>query len=126
MVTKTRSKTVEEANGGVCDDQFSVTEVCNTDICPGTKILFSYCQIWWVLCLLHLKDVAVNCQWSAWNSGSCSETCGSGVLTKTRNKTVLEAHGGACSGESTATETCNIISCPGTWSSWLIKSIWRL
>ena len=42
LLTKTRSKTVEEANGGVCDDQFSVTEVCNTDICPGTKILFSF------------------------------------------------------------------------------------
>ena len=57
---------------------------------------------------------AVNCQWGAWNSSSCSVTCGSGVLTKTRNKTVPEANGGTCSGESTATETCNSISCPGT------------
>ena len=44
LLTKTRSKTVEEANGGVCDDQFSVTEDCNIDICPGTKLLFPFRQ----------------------------------------------------------------------------------
>ena len=53
-------------------------------------------------------------------------TCGSGVLTKTRNKTVPESHGGACSGEPTATEACNLISCPGKLYSGLIRSISRL
>ena len=77
----------------------------------------------WFLYSLHFNDVAVNCEWGAWNSGSCSVTCGSGVLTKTRNKIILETHGGACSGESTATETCIPISCPGIWSSRSIKSI---
>ena len=55
----------------------------------------------------------MNCTWSTWTVGSCSKTCGGGMSTKTRNKTIEEAHGGTCDGESSENETCNTNSCPG-------------
>lgn len=58
--------------------------------------------------------VLVNCQWGTWNSwNSCSKTCGGGDKTTTRGKTVNEAHGGTCTGQSSKTESCNANSCPG-------------
>ena len=39
FVQKTRSKTIEEANGGTCDGQSSENETCNTNNCPG-KLIF--------------------------------------------------------------------------------------
>ena len=55
----------------------------------------------------------VNCEWGAWSSQSCSKTCDTGELVKTRNKTIEEAHGGACNGQATETESCNEFSCSG-------------
>ena len=56
----------------------------------------------------------VDCQWGSWNSwNSCSKTCGGGEKTRTRDKTVDEAHGGTCTGQSFETEPCNTNSCPG-------------
>ena len=63
--------------------------------------------------ILHLIMNLVNCQWGDWTSGSCSKSCGSGVLTKSRIKTTVEAHGANCSGQSTTTEICNDNTCPG-------------
>lgn len=59
-------------------------------------------------------NMTVNCQWSSWNSGSCSKTCGGGSITKIRTKTVQEANGGSCQGQSSRIENCNSNLCPGT------------
>ena len=56
--------------------------------------------------------LVVNCEWGAWTNGSCSETCGTGELIKTRTKTIVEAHGGACSGQSDETVSCYMSHCP--------------
>ena len=37
MQTKTRSKTIEEANGGTCDGMPWITVNCNENPCPGEK-----------------------------------------------------------------------------------------
>ena len=55
----------------------------------------------------------VNCEWSDWNMGTCSATCGKGNREKFRSKIVEEINGGACSGDSEATEDCNEKDCPG-------------
>ena len=59
-------------------------------------------------------DIKVNCQWSSWTVGSCTQTCGGGALTKTRSKAVEEANGGTCQGQPSETEICNPQNCPGT------------
>ena len=55
----------------------------------------------------------VNCQWSDWNYDSCSKTCGGGVHTKTRSKTIEEVNGGTCNGAASMVESCNNYLCPG-------------
>ena len=63
----------------------------------------------------------VDCHWSSWNIGDCSVSCGGGSLTKTRSKTVEEANGGTCGGQSSDTEICNPNLCPGkdiSFSQW--------
>ena len=57
--------------------------------------------------------MVVNCTWSSWSVGSCSKSCGGGMLTKTRSKTVVEANGGTCDGQSSENEICNTQNCPG-------------
>ena len=57
--------------------------------------------------------LAIDCEWSEWVSGRCSETCGDGIQTNTRTKTVKEEHGGVCPGEATETNPCNQKDCPG-------------
>ena len=58
-------------------------------------------------------NLAINCQWSNWILGECSNTCGTGFRTDTRTKLVEEENGGACIGQSTKIESCNIQTCPG-------------
>ena len=57
-------------------------------------------------------NMLVNCQWSSWSLGACSDTCGGGSLTKTRTKDVEEANGGTCDGQPTGNEICNTNPCP--------------
>ena len=54
----------------------------------------------------------VDCEWSEWNLGTCSATCGKGNREKFRSKIVEEINGGNCSGDSEATEDCNEKDCP--------------
>ena len=61
-----------------------------------------------IICIL-----VVDCQWTAWNVGECSLTCGGGTRINTRSKTVEEENAGVCTGESTAEEDCNSQECPG-------------
>jgi len=92
--TNSRSKIVEEANGGKCpgdeyDDPTIMNENCNDDV---------YCP--------------VDCQWSEWVATDCSATCGGGSRTKTRTKIVEEMYGGTCEGGSETVEDCSTHGCP--------------
>ena len=56
----------------------------------------------------------VHCEWEEWQIGECSKSCGGGVVTKTRTKKTLAAHGGEeCEGETEISESCNVQECPG-------------
>ena len=50
----------------------------------------------------------MHCSWNSWASwGSCSKTCGSGTMTRSRSKNG-PYHGGAdCSGSSSSSASCN-------------------
>ena len=59
-------------------------------------------------------SILVDCEWDEWKIGECSKLCGGGKRTNIRNKKVEAAYGGTeCSGDSIATETCNVGVCPG-------------
>ena len=57
--------------------------------------------------------MAVYCEWSDWQIGQSSVTCGGGNRTNSRTKTVEESNGGVCAGEATVQEACNDQNCPG-------------
>ena len=63
-------------------------------------------------CKWQLEEIARNCEWNEWQSGSCSETCGEGTRTNTRTKKVTESNGGTCEGDLDQQETCNVQECP--------------
>ena len=48
----------------------------------------------------------VDCEWNDWVPGSCSTTCGDGVLTKTRTPIGPQFGGLPCGEESSVEETC--------------------
>ena len=55
----------------------------------------------------------VDCVWDEWVTGTCSQTCGDGVLVDTRRKLQEEMFGGlACEGEPTRQTNCSIAPCP--------------
>ena len=59
-------------------------------------------------------ESVVNCEWSKWQIGECSEECGGGTRVDTREVIVAASHDGAeCSGLSNITEDCNLQECPG-------------
>ena len=55
----------------------------------------------------------INCEWSEWNVGKCSKTCGNGTRTSDRNKILVEQNGGICSGMTSKVVDCILDSCPG-------------
>ena len=55
----------------------------------------------------------VNCVWSSWHNGECSEACGGGERTNVRYKKVVEGKGGICSGGFKVKENCNTHLCQG-------------
>ena len=57
--------------------------------------------------------IAIHCEWGAWVIGKCSAECGIGTRTNTRDKIVVEANGGTCSGETTEVVECMEKECPG-------------
>ena len=65
----------------------------------------------------------MDCEWSDWEMGGCSVTCGEGTRTNTRTKKVDEANGGVCIGEPTAEENCNDQDCPGKTVLYFIYSM---
>ena len=59
---------------------------------------------------------SVNCEWSNWRSySSCSKSCGGGIQSRSRSKTIKEAYGGSCSGSGTMTKDCNTQKCPSKY-----------
>lgn len=64
----------------------------------------------------------MDCEWSDWQTGECSVTCGGGSRTNSRSKTVEEKYNGVCIGEPTAQEGCNDQHCPGKIVLYLIYS----
>ena len=71
---------------------------------------FSYPR-WTHLTSSLSQPVAVNCAWSAYTCGVCSETCNTGTQTCTRTKTTVESNGGSCSGTTSKTQDCNTQVC---------------
>ena len=55
----------------------------------------------------------VDCVWNDWVTGTCSKTCGHGILVDTRDK-LQEAmfNGTECDGEPTRQTNCSIADCP--------------
>ena len=85
------------------------------------SVLFSLSSAWWSR--RRRSCSAVNCRVSSWTSWStCTRTCGSGLTTRTRRKTVTESCGGGCAYHLKETKTCNSNCCPVnclySWSSW--------
>ena len=57
--------------------------------------------------------VKIDCDWSSWEIGRCSRSCGGGDRRKTRIKKDKERNGGKCNNENSQIESCNTDSCPG-------------
>ena len=56
----------------------------------------------------------VDCKWSDWSFGTCSEKCGGGTRTNTRTEEVSAMHEGKpCAGGDSVEESCNTESCSG-------------
>ena len=57
----------------------------------------------------------MHCDWSEWNVGKCSKSCGGGMLTKTRVADPENdgEHAHKCPGPTTITESCHTEECPG-------------
>ena len=73
------------------------------------------------LCYIQDCPVVVDCQWSEWQYGPCSKTCGKGVKVIFRTEKVKPLNGGRpCFGDGTKTELCNIQDCRihCQWSEW--------
>lgn len=88
--------------GNACNGSSTDTKTCDQEGCP------------------------VQCQWSDWSAyDSCTSSCGSGLHSRTRQKSVLAQNGGAdCTGDDKETEACpDLPPCPvdcewDDWSSW--------
>ena len=57
------------------------------------------------------SSLAVDCQWSNWTYGECSELCGEGTKNKTRTVIEVERNGGSCIGNFWELEECNNVAC---------------
>ena len=114
---------IQAANGGVnCSGLSNITEDCNIQKCPGSKIPQGLGSKQLILMLyLSFRNkrtdknvISVNCEWGEWEIGSCSVECGGGKQTNSRSIKINAEHGGTnCSGLSMVTEICNIQECPG-------------
>lgn len=64
---------------------------------------------------MHLFSSSVDGGWSDWQNGTCSATCGGGVMNRTRqcDNPAPVGDGQDCDGESEETVECNTDDCPG-------------
>ena len=59
--------------------------------------------------------IKVHCEWTDWNVGDCSTSCGNGTRTNNRTTKISAAHGGKeCEGSHHAEEICHVKECPGS------------
>lgn len=79
----------------------------------------------------HTAFDSTNCthidgQWGEWRNSSCSVTCGSGIITRTRGcNSPSPAYGGAeCTGSTETVTTCTLDGClvDGQWGDWINSS----
>ncbi|XP_025103082.1 scavenger receptor cysteine-rich type 1 protein M130-like [Pomacea canaliculata] len=83
--------------------------------CQGTESSLVQCQIGLLYpsSCGHEQDVGIICNitWEDWGTWSaCSATCGDGTMSRQRTCSVTQ---GACPGEATQTDTCNVTACCG-------------
>ncbi|CAE7263303.1 SSPO [Symbiodinium pilosum] len=101
---RTRDIKRSAENGGSCDSNWKEQRSCTNGECP------------------------VDCAWKDWNDwGSCSQTCGRGSSTATRDSTPAEFGGEPCVGASQRQMDCNVDPCPvdcawSDWSDWSFSS----
>lgn len=106
---RSREVAVLAARGGkACEDSMSETMACNEMDC-------------------HMDKQARDCHLSVWTSwGDCSQSCGKGIRTRTREVTAPPLMGGiGCSADIQQVEGCpDLPPCEaedclwGTWSEW--------
>ena len=81
-----------------------------------TLDIFSYFTLYIKQSLFTFTLVLpLDCEWTEWQIGKCSQTCGGGTKFSTRTKKVEEKYGGSCDGESTMEVSCNSEDCPGNF-----------
>ena len=100
--TGTRTRTASSCNGPFYGGLPCSGNVTDTGNCTGEHFLvliMNHC-----LCLLLLMHLfADEGTWSTWDDwGTCSQSCGEGTQTRTRNYT----SGQPCTGNSTDTQIC--------------------
>ena len=63
--------------------------------------------------IICFNSKKVDCTWNEWTSWSaCSETCGNGTLSRTRDELQSAENGGApCNGSTDETQACNLGTC---------------
>ena len=94
--------TAASGGGTACPSPTTVTQSCNTGAC------------------------AVDCagSWGSW--GSCSESCGSGIQSRSYSVATAASGGGiSCPSVTTMTQVCNTqacvaaaVDCAGSWGEW--------
>ena len=47
----TRTKKVEEVNGGICEGESTISDSCNTEDCPGSESVFN------IFALINVYDI---------------------------------------------------------------------
>ena len=88
--SRTRTKIRVESPGGICEGSANDQKSCKIQPCP--------------------------CVWGIWGSWSaCSKTCGSGLQSRERSKSVVESPGGICTGSTSDHKVCKLKSCPGKY-----------
>eukprot|EP00929_Paragymnodinium_shiwhaense_P087745 TRINITY_DN4788_c0_g1_i2.p1 TRINITY_DN4788_c0_g1~~TRINITY_DN4788_c0_g1_i2.p1 ORF type:complete len:1557 (-),score=362.68 TRINITY_DN4788_c0_g1_i2:90-4760(-) len=105
-------KTFVAGNGQSCNDMaLKETSSCNDD--PHSPAC---------------GDIKVDCEWSGWEEGNCTRTCGGGQMEK-RRRILKDAVGGGvpCTGDLLILESCNTEPCEhevctdcrwGSWGEW--------
>ena len=104
--------------GTNCTGNATETGPCNTHNCPGNSSmsfdLTSFGTEHNVM--IKIDYFLVDCTWNVWGSwGSCTKTCGSGSMTRTRSKNGPFYGGIDCSGSLSESTSCNTNSCPGIY-----------
>ena len=63
---------------------------------------------------IYCNSCIVDCEWNAWNNGTCTKACGGGTRHNNRTVKIPDDHGGnECVGPAFVNETCNAQKCPG-------------